>query len=434
MLRPALPARFWSRLACGLTLLAACELAAQTPSANRGGGGGGTRGGQQPPPPPAPPQPPRQPAIGDPLAGITAVDRARFTAGRLAFLEEETIADGIGPVFNANSCAACHGSPAVGGGSTVLSTRIGLRNRNGFDPLIRFGGPVLQTQGIIGLNGVEIPGEIVPRQATIVAHRRSPPTFGLGLVDAVPDAFYQALAAKQAVMSPSTAGRVNRVMDLRTGRRVVGKFGWKAGAANLLSFAGDAYKEEMGITTPGWVRDADGRLIDEENPPQGIAMLLQFNPADDPNDIDIGDVQGFVDFMSLLAPPPRGPITPRVTDGEAVFQRIGCADCHTPQLVTGTNSVSALNLKSFAPYSDFLLHDMGRLGDGIEQGLAKGSEMRTAPLWGLRFQTSYLHDSRSTTLENAIRQHAGQGTASADKFRKLSAADRTALLAFLNSL
>lgn len=392
-----------------------------------GGGGGNNAGGGGA-------RPPQTPVVGGPLPGLTADQLARFRAGRALFIEEEEVADGVGLVFNDVSCAACHRAPAVGGGSQVFATRFGTRIAGRFDPLIRFGGPVLQTEGIIGLNGIEIPGEVIPRQATIVAHRKTTPLFGLGLVDAVPDAAFTALAASQTLLTPSTAGRVNRVQDLRTGQRVVGKFGWKAAGPNLLNFAGDAYKEEMGITTPGWIRDANGRLIDEENPPQGDVSLLAQNPAPNPNDADIDDVIAFADFMSLLAPPPRGPVTPAVTAGESVFRALGCADCHTPQLVTSPNSIAALSLKSFAPYSDFLLHDMGTLGDGIEQGLARGTEMRTAPLWGLRFQRSYLHDGRARTLDAAIEQHLGQGRFSAARFRELNATDRTALLAFLNSL
>jgi CxxC motif-containing protein (DUF1111 family) len=376
----------------------------------------------------------RGPSIGDPLPGLSAAELARFRAGRKAFLAEEGVEDGVGLVFNGISCAECHRGPAIGGGSDVLSTRIATRTRGRFDPLIRLGGPVLQTEGIIALGGVEIPGEVVPRQATIVARRRSPTTFGLGLVNAVPDTFFQALAAQQALLTPATAGRVNRMMDLRTGRIVVGKFGWKAASPNLLNFAGDAYKEEMGITTPGWLSDADGRLIDEENPPQGNVSLLALNPVDDPNEENLDDVRAFADFMALLAPPQRGPVTAQVTAGDTVFRRIGCADCHAPTLVTGTNPVAALSLKSFNPYSDFLLHDMGTLGDGIEQGIARGSEMRTAPLWGVRFQRTLLHDSRAKSLDEAILQHRGQGKGAADRFRGLSATDRDALLAFLKSL
>jgi len=250
----------------------------------------------------------------------------------------------------------------------------------------------------------------------------------------VPDAYFQGLAATQAATTPNTAGRVHIVTDLRTGRKVVGKFGWKASVPNLLNFAGEAYKEELGVTSPGWVRDADGRLINEENPPQGNVALLKFNPVLSPNEDDLADVVALAEFMAMLAAPPRGPITATVTNGAEVFTAIGCADCHNTTMMTGSHPISALSVKSFAPYSDFLLHDMGALGDGIPQGAARGTEMRTAPLWGLRTQTRFLHDGRSATLEDAILQHQGQGQFSRTRFQQLSAADRSALLAFLRSL
>ncbi len=384
----------------------------------------------QNPPPPPPPN-----GFGAPLPGLSADDLARFNAGRAAFAKRETVPDGIGPVFNRDSCAACHSDRAIGGSHpTIQATRFGLLTSGKFDPLIRLGGPVLQERGITGTNGHPIPGERVPREATIVARRRTTAVFGFGLVDAVPDSVYYALAAKQSTQTPATAGRVNKVTDLLNGQKVAGKFGWKAASPNLMNFAGDAYKEEMGITTKGWLRDASGRSIEEENPPQGNVSLLQFNPVASPNQRNLADVRELADFMRFLAPPPRGPIDATVQSGEKVFAKIGCADCHVPSLMTGTNPSAALSLKSFAPYSDFLIHDMGALGDGIEQGVATGRDMRTAPLWGLRTQTSYLHDGRAKTLDNAILQHQGQGKGAADKFRSLSGQDKAALIAFLKSL
>ncbi|HET6424580.1 MAG TPA: di-heme oxidoredictase family protein, partial [Planctomycetaceae bacterium] len=209
---------------------------------------------------------------------------------------------------------------------------------------------------------------------------------------------------------------------------------WKAANPNLINFSGDAYKEEMGITSPGWKRDKDGRSIAEENPPQGNAALLAHNPVTSPNEPDLEDVIAFADFMRFLAPPPRGPINANVNAGEKVFTNIGCVNCHTSSLTTGTNAVAALNLKTFAPYSDFLIHDMGSLGDGIEQGTARGTEMRTAPLWGLRTQPNLLHDGRAKSIEEAIQLHRGQGQTAADRFRTLSTTDKANLLAFLRSL
>jgi CxxC motif-containing protein (DUF1111 family) len=145
-------------------------------------------------------------------------------------------------------------------------------------------------------------------------------------------------------------------------------------------------------------------------------------------------VEAFADFMRLLAPPPRGAITPEVRAGEQVFQRIGCAGCHVPTWTTGSSPIAALNGKPFQPYSDFLLHDMGALGDGIEQGQASRTEMRTMPLWGLRVRETFLHDGRTRSLAEAIQAHAGQGQAASDAFGRLSGPEVQQLLDFLQSL
>jgi CxxC motif-containing protein (DUF1111 family) len=163
--------------------------------------------------------------------------------------------------------------------------------------------------------------------------------------------------------------------------------------------------------------------------------LLAFNPANtNPNDVDNSALTAFNNFMTLLAPPPRGSITSECNSGAQIFQAIGCANCHTPTLVTGPNPVGALNRVRFQPFSDFLLHDMGSLGDGIAQGPATTTQMRTAPLWGLRLFTTFLHDGRATTVKDAILAHDGQAERSRNQFANLNRNEKTQLLAFLNSL
>ncbi len=138
--------------------------------------------------------------------------------------------------------------------------------------------------------------------------------------------------------------------------------------------------------------------------------------------------------MPFPRPPPPGPVGPNERAGGALFAQLGCASCHTPTLQVGPNVVAALNGVAFAPYSDFLLHDMGPLGDGIVQGSAGATQMRTAPLWGLRFEPSYLHDGRAATLQAAILAHDGQARASRNAFAAMTAGQKAQLLAFLNSL
>ncbi|MBL8115688.1 MAG: hypothetical protein JNK60_22595, partial [Acidobacteria bacterium] len=333
----------------------------------------------------------------------------------------------LGPVFNGSSCGSCHSQGGLGGASEAFVTRFG-RMRNGqFDPMSEFGGSLIQAQGI-GTAGTsascDYQAESVPPEATIVARRITTPLFGLGLVDAVPDGAFEDIARGQRQLSPETAGKVNRVANLVTGRTSVGKFGWKNQNPSLAQFSADAYLNEMGITS---------QLFPEENCPQGDCAKLVCDPIPGIEDQD-GDAELFTHFMTLLAPPARGPITRDVRSGELVFQAAGCASCHLPTLKTGPSSVKALDRVEFHPYSDFLLHDMGSLGDGIEQGEAKGRDMRTAPLWGLRVRTRFLHDGRAGKLEDAIREHDGQGRRSRERFESLSRDQKSALLAFLSSL
>ena len=361
---------------------------------------------------------------GDPLPGLTAAEVARFQAGKAAFQEVEGVDRGLGPVFNEASCVACHMGPAVGGSNGRLETRFGRVQDGRFDPLGALGGSLLQDHAIGLANGVDFVAETVPAQANVTAHRRTTALFGLGLVDALTDGTLRDLARIERLLDPAAAGVVAMVPDILHGRLSAGKFGWKDQNPTLHQFSGDAYLNEMGITSPEFPA---------ENCPQGNCALLAGNPVPGLND-DGGDVAAFTDFMSFLAPPARGRITVAVVVGEAFFVAVGCATCHTPTLVTGPSAVKALDHKAFHPFSDFLLHDMGSLGDGIEQGPAGGQQFRTAPLWGLHAATCLLHDGRASTPEEAIRAHDGQGKRARDKFTALRAGERAALLAFLQSL
>jgi CxxC motif-containing protein (DUF1111 family) len=250
------------------------------------------------------------------------------------------------------------------------------------------------------------------------------PLFGLGLVDAVPDSTFQAIRVEESRNPDHITGTVAMVPNIATGQLSVGKFGWKAQNPSLFQFSGDAYVNEMGITSPQFA---------DESCPQGNCDYLHCNPRPDMND-DGEDVALFADFMTFLAPPPRGPVTVSAALGELVFRSIGCVGCHRSVLKTGPNPNPALDRKTIHPWSDFLLHDMGSLGDGITQNNATGKLMRTAPLWGLRKITTYLHDGRATTLEAAILAHDGQGKKARNRFAGLSGANKQFLYAFLSSL
>lgn len=369
----------------------------------------------------------RSSRLGGPLAGLNPAELARFVAGQAEFVEEETAEEGLGPVFNEAACVVCHNGP-VGGTNGRLETRFGKWDRGRFDPLANLGGSLMQDHAIgsvvNGAGKYTYVAEVVPVAANVKAGRVTTPLFGLGLVNAVPDAALLELASKQARNFPSTRGTPNMVTEIATGALRVGRFGWKAQVATIHQFSGDAYLNEMGITSPEFPN---------ENDPQGNHESLKYNPMSTINDDGEG-VELFSDFMNLLGPPPRGPRTVVTDAGGQVFRRIGCVNCHTPTLVTGESPVAALDHKTFQPFSDFLLHDMGSLGDGIVQGQAGGRMMRTAPLWGLTSRPTYLHDGRARSPQAAILQHAGQGSDSRNRFLRLDPRERLALLAFLKSL
>jgi CxxC motif-containing protein (DUF1111 family) len=365
--------------------------------------------------------------LGDPLTGLSAAHRADFEEGKEDFEEVETIEEGLGPVFNEAACVTCHTAP-VGGTNGRIETRFGRRDNGRFDALAGLGGSLIQDKAIGKVSTSKgrftYVAEVVPRGANVRAGRITTPLFGLGLVDAVTDDYLLALARFQARNTPSTRGTPHMVVDVASGQTRVGRFGFKSQVATLATFSGDAYLNEMGITSP---------LFPNENAPQGDARALRFNPLPTVND-DGSGLEAFEDFMTLLGPPPRGARTRQTDEGATVFGKIGCANCHVQTLVTGESEIPALSKKTFQPFSDFLLHDMGRLGDGIVQGNARGRDFRTTPLWGLRTRTLLLHDGRARTLENAILEHDGQGAEARRRFTGLSRTDRSALIAFLRSL
>lgn len=362
--------------------------------------------------------------FGEPMRGLSTVELQRFLDGRTAFEAVEEADEGLGPVFNGTSCGGCHNVGATGGGSETVETRFGTLTNGAFDPLGVFGGSLIQTTGI-GLAGAcAYEGEVVPPEATIVAGRRTTPLFGLGLVDAVPDAEFLTLARLQKRFQPAIAGRANIVTNVATGKPGVGKFGWKSQVPSLLVFAGDAYLNEMGITTP---------MFPDENCPNGDCDALACDPlpgVDDDND----DVEAFRDYMTMLAPPRALRATFAASDGSRLFDRVGCAGCHVRTLVTGRSDVPALANRVIQPYSDFLLRDMGTLGDGIVQNGASGREMRTAPLWGSRLFTTYLHDGRAHSLADAIAAHDGQGRGARNRFLALAPEQQAKLIGFLKTL
>jgi CxxC motif-containing protein (DUF1111 family) len=379
--------------------------------------------GMAPPRPVAPPQPGR-PRFGDPLAGLTAAQLAAFAQGRAEFENRESPEGGLGPIFNNSSCHACHASGATGGGGPVTVTRFGRNTPQGFDPLTELGGPLLQmTATDFSVQ------EIVPFNADVVAHRQSTPLFGLGLIEAIPDATI--ISNAQRLASDGVRGKFSAVLDPVSNQPRVGRFGWKAQQATLLAFSADAYLNEMGVTS---------RIFPVENAPNGNADLLAAldNVADPEDTVDPAtgksDIDASADFMQLLAPPPPLPLTAGAAAGSRIFHQSGCAVCHLPSMTTGLNPIAALSLKPVPLYSDLLLHDMGELGDGIPDGTAGPRDMRTPPLWGLRASAPYLHDGRAATVDAAIKAHDGEARIARDRYLRLRAMEQRQLTEFLNSL
>jgi CxxC motif-containing protein (DUF1111 family) len=372
---------------------------------------------------PSPPHPPGT-AFGDPLPGLTPTQLAAFAAGEDAFEEEDTPESGLGPVFNNVSCVACHSVPDTGGGSEILETRFGKIVNGHFDPMAYRGGSLLQQMAIYPRAQ-----ETVPHDATVVAQRQTTPLFGLGLMEAIADGTIvnNALAHKP----DGVTGRVAMVQDVATGQTRVGRFGWKAQVATILTFAGDAYLNEVGITN---------RLFPDENAPNGsLYMLDKYDNVDDPEDATDpvtgkADIDLFADFMRFLAPPPQLPFSSAAKSGEGLFAQIGCAACHQPSMMTAPSTIAALDRKEVRLYSDLLLHDMGSLGDGIAQGPAETREMRTAPLWGLRVRTTLLHDGRARTIDRAIRFHDGEGAVARERYVRMSPTLQNQLIEFLKSI
>ena len=370
------------------------------------------------------PSPSGPPQFGEPLRGLTTNQLAAFAAGLEDFQQEDTIASGLGPIFNGVSCVACHSLPAAGGSSPTNEFRFGRLINGQFDPLTELGGSLLQQFAIDPAFQ-----EVIPQQANVVAGRQTTPLFGLGLIEAIPD---QTILRNAGSRKPDgVSGRASIVLDVATGQQRIGRFGWKAQQATLLAFAGDAYLNEVGITS---------RLFLHENAPNGNTNLLAIadTVADPEDDIDPdtgkADIDTFADFMRFLAPPPPLPFSSSASSGQTIFNQLGCAVCHVPQLQTGTNSIAALDRKTVRLYSDLLLHDMGSLGDGIAQGTARPREMRTPPLWGARASAPYLHDGRAATLAQAIVAHDGEGKAARDRYLRLGSTQRKQLMDFLNSL
>jgi CxxC motif-containing protein (DUF1111 family) len=264
----------------------------------------------------------------------------------------------------------------------------------------------------------------------VIARRVPIPLFGAGLVEAIPDEALLALDDGDDRDRDGISGRAAIITDIATGKRRVGRFGWKAQQATLLAFSGDAYRNEMGITNDLFPDELAFGIT-----PEQMKLCDKIpDPEDQPDRrTRRRGIDNFEAFMKFLAPAGRGLVDDTVRAGEALFATVGCASCHVPSLQTGSSANPLFNRKVVPLFSDLLLHDIGT-GDGIQQQAATPLEFRTPALWGLRLRRPLMHDGTAATIEDAIAVHGGEAASARERAAGLPADQRAALLAFLKSL
>jgi CxxC motif-containing protein (DUF1111 family) len=377
-------------------------------------------------------------------------DALTHSADQMVFEEVDTVATGLGPVFNAQSCTDCHQSPVTGGLSQVTELRVGQMSRNGqfTNPNVPIGDGTVTITGRSLINDRAIcPSgafattevqERTPDNMNIHTLRTSLNTLGDGYVEAIASTTITQIASNQCNQRNSQiCGQVIMVPVMEApGQMRVARFGWKNQHASLLSFAGDAYVNEQGVTN---------RLF-----PTDTTTLCKTttDPEDHPDTAGLADIDHFAQFMRASKAPSRDTTlaaTLAAQQGAAIFDQIGCTTCHVSSITTApAGSVinggafvvpDALGNKIIHPYSDFLLHNVGT-GDGIVQngGPQSASKMRTPPLWGVRLRSRLLHDGRALTFEDAIQGHGGEASGVVRNFQNLNNQQQQELITFLKSL
>jgi CxxC motif-containing protein (DUF1111 family) len=413
-------------------------------------------------------------AYSMPMPGIPDDLRERFVRGRALFRQVWVIApsadeavDGLGPVFNRLSCIACHprnGRGFAPGGPTeelrAMLVRLSVPgDRNGAPPvphpdygdqLNELGIPGVPGEGRAAIHYVErevvlSDGTRVPLRAPSIRFRDlafgdpgptlmtsariGPSVFGLGLLEAVPDATLEHLAARRG----PHPGRVNRVWDAALGRNVPGRFGAKANETTLTRQVATAAHGDLGLTS-------SLHPVENCTPAQTACGLAPSGGSPELSDAQLDDLVTYLRFVG--APARRTTNDAVVRRGEQLFGNYGCADCHVPTLRTAVDArPAALAGKTFHPYTDLLLHDMGEdLADGRPDHLAGGRDWRTPALWGIGLASTvepragFLHDGRARSLLEAILWHGGEAIDACDAVRQASPENRSALLRFLESL
>jgi CxxC motif-containing protein (DUF1111 family) len=365
--------------------------------------------------------------LDGPVEGLTESENIRFFRGDVAFNDEVfTPQSGLGPLFVANSCGSCHPGDGKGHPFTTL-TRFGQTDETG-NQYNHLGGPQLQNRAIPGFVPETLPSGVGFSKLT------PPSNTGLGFIDAVPDEVILEWADPDDANGDGISGVPNwvsmkeylfaRPQTVEVNGKYIGRFGKKGAAYDLHQQTAQAYNEDIGITSTYESFDThSGLQIDPEVSDQTILDVVFY-------------------LKTLKAPIPRNTTNEEVKAGKAIFNEIGCAKCHRPELTTGSSSIAALSNKTFYPYTDLLLHDMGPgLDDGYTEGSAKTSEWKTPALWGLglsKFSQGggyfLLHDGRARSIEEAIVLHGGEAEDSSTKYQTLSETDKRNLIRFLESL
>lgn len=374
------------------------------------------------------PKAPADDAVLDgPVEGLTSQELAQFIRGDIAFNDEIFTAEtGLGPVFVATSCGTCHAGDGKGHPFTTL-TRFGQTDSTG-NKFLHLGGPQLQNRAIYNYQF-----ETIPPGATM-SNFTPPANTGLGFVDAVSDADLLALADPNDANGDGISGRPNwitlpsylihRPNTITQGGKYIGRFGKKAAAHDLFHQTVNAYNQDMGIVSSYEPYDTyNGQIVDPEVSNQTVIDVVAY-------------------LKMLKAPIQRNMNDANVVAGKNIFMQINCGKCHVPEMKSGNSSIAALSNKTFFPYSDFLLHDMGpQLDDGYTEGTAATAEWRTPPLWGLGLSKNsqggkffLLHDGRARSIEEAITLHGGEAQQSKAAFQQLNQSDKARLIKFLESL
>ncbi len=405
-----------------------------------------------------------------PAPNLSGASLSKHIVGDLAFeatfvTRPAMVNAGLGPVYNNTSCIGCHprdgrGRPPVGDeGMSSMLFRIsvpGVGPNGGPLPAPGFGGQ-LQDRAVVGTDAEgrvaityqDVTGTFADgssyslRKPTyqivwsykpvpagmMLSPRVAPPVFGLGLLEAVPESAILALADESDRDGDGISGRPNRVWDPRAGRQTLGRFGWKAGAPDLVAQTAGAYNEDMGVTSSLFSVEA-------------CHGQTQAGPDEATPDVDDATLDATVHYVRTLGVPARRHLTDAaVKRGETVFREAGCTGCHTASLTTSSGILPELAGQTIRPYTDLLLHDMGEdLADGRPDYLASGREWRTPPLWGIGLTSlinghaNFLHDGRARTLLEAVLWHGGEAERARENVKKLSTDDRNALVKFLESL